>query len=145
MQGVLTLHEAIAKAQEVGLDLVEISPNAEPPVCKAMDFGKYKYQQQKKEQEGRKKQKIVHIKEIKLRPTTDHHDYEVKLRSAQKFLQSGDKVKVSLRFRGREITHQEIGMQMLIRMKDDLIELGKAEMGPRMEGRQMIMILTPVK
>lgn len=145
MQGVLSIQEAMSRAQGAGLDLVEISPNAEPPVCKAMDFGKFKYQQQKKEQENRKKQKVVHLKEIKLRPVTDEHDYQVKLRSAQKFLQSGDKVKVSLRFRGREITHQEVGMQMLQRLRDDVAELGKAELGPKMEGRQMIMILVPSK
>lgn len=135
----------MASAKNAGLDLVEISPNAEPPVCKAMDFGKFKYQQQKKEHENRKKQKIVQVKEIKLRPTTDEHDYQVKLRSTLKFLNAGDKVKISLRFRGREITHQDVGMQILKRMRDDAVEIAKPELGPRMEGRQMIMILTPLK
>lgn len=145
MKGVISAREALQSAQDAGLDLVEISPNAEPPVCKAMDFGKFKYQQQKKEHENRKKQKIVQVKEIKLRPTIDKHDYDVKLRSTKKFLENGDKVKVSLRFRGREITHQDVGMEVLVRMKEDVAELGKPELGPRMEGRQMIMILVPLK
>ena len=145
MHGVVPIQEAMASAKNAGLDLVEISPNAEPPVCKAMDFGKFKYQQQKKEHENRKKQKIVQVKEIKLRPTTDEHDYQVKLRSTLKFLNAGDKVKISLRFRGREITHQDVGMQILKRMRDDAVEIAKPELGPRMEGRQMIMILTPLK
>lgn len=143
MLGVLKIIDAIHAAEDRGLDLVEISPNANPPVCRIIDYGKFKYQQQKREQENRKKQKVIHLKEIKLRPTTDTHDFEVKLRSIQKFISNGDKVKVSLRFRGREIAHQEIGMQMMEKLKEATDEIAKVELGPKMEGRQIVMILVP--
>jgi translation initiation factor IF-3 len=133
----------MAMAEEAGLDLVEISPNAEPPVCKIMDFGKFKYETQKREAEARKKQKIIEIKEIKFRPGTDTHDYDVKMRSVLKFLGEGDKVKVTLRFRGREMAHPELGMKLLLKVKADFDEIAKVEYEPRMEGRQMIMILAP--
>lgn len=141
--GVVPVREALQRADAAGLDLVEISPNADPPVCKILDYGKYKYEQQKKAAEARKKQKTVDIKEIKLRPTIEKHDYEVKLRNAQRFLEEGDKVKVTMRFRGRELSHQELGMNVLRRMKDDLAGVSKVEMEPRLEGRQMIMVLVP--
>ena len=133
----------MAMAEEAGLDLVEISPNAEPPVCKIMDFGKFKYETQKREAEARKKQKIIEIKEIKFRPGTDTHDYEVKMRSVLKFLGEGDKVKVTLRFRGRELSHQQLGMNLLKRVQEDTAEEAKIEAYPRMEGRQMLMVLSP--
>ena len=133
----------MAMAEEAGLDLVEISPNAVPPVCKIMDFGKFKYEQQKKEAEARKKQKIIEIKEIKFRPGTDTHDYDVKMRSVKKFLEEGDKVKVTLRFRGREMAHQHLGMQLLERVKADFEENTKVELEPKLEGRQMTMVLAP--
>ena len=132
-------------AEDVGLDLVEISPNANPPVCKIMDFGKYKYEQQKRESEARKKQKIIEVKEIKFRPGTDIHDYDVKMRSVYKFLGNGDKVKITMRFRGREMAHQELGMQMLERLERDLEEYGTVEAHPKLEGRQMIMVFAPKK
>ena len=131
-------------AEEAGLDLVEISPNANPPVCKIMDYGKYKYEQQKRESEARKKQKVIEVKEVKFRPNTDTHDYDVKMRNVQKFLENGDKVKVTLRFRGREMAHQELGRELLQRVAEDTKELGKVENMPKMEGRQMIMIVAPV-
>ena len=130
-------------AAEAGLDLVEISPNAEPPVCKIMDFGKYKYETQKKEAEARKKQKIIEIKEIKFRPGTDTHDYDVKMRSVVKFLENGDKVKITLRFRGREMAHMELGRELLQRISSDLEDIGKVESMPKLEGRQMVMIMAP--
>lgn len=130
-------------AEEAELDLVEISPNAEPPVCKIMDLGKFKYEQQKREAQARKNQKIVETKEIKLRPVTDTHDYQVKLRSVLKFLDEGNKVKVTMRFRGREITHQELGRDILARMRADVEGRGKAEREPALDGKQMIMILAP--
>lgn len=133
----------MAKAQEAGLDLVEISPNAEPPVCKLLDFGKYKYQEQKKQAEARKRQKVVEVKEIKLRPMIDDHDYDVKMRSMARFFEEGDKVKITLRFRGREMAHQELGVELLNRVKDDTGKIAKVESEPRMEGRQMVMILAP--
>ena len=139
----VTPARAMAMAEEAGLDLVEISPNAEPPVCKIMDFGKFKYEQQKREAEARKKQHIIEIKEIKFRPGTDTHDYDVKMRSVLKFLGEGDKVKVTLRFRGREMAHPELGMKLLLKVKADFDEIAKVEYEPRMEGRQMIMILAP--
>ncbi len=145
MIGVVSLDEALRKAEEAGLDLVEISPNAAPPVCKILDYGKYKYEQQKKANEARKKQKTVDVKEVKIRPSIEEHDYGVKLKNARRFLESGDKVKVSMRFRGREMSHQEIGMEVLERFKSDLEDTGKPEMGPKLEGRQMIMILVPEK
>jgi translation initiation factor IF-3 len=140
----VTPERAMQMAEEAGLDLVEISPNAVPPVCKIMDFGKFKYETQKKEAEARKKQKIIEIKEIKFRPNTDSHDYEVKMRSVFKFLDNGDKVKVTLRFRGREMAHQELGRQLLERVAEDTKEAGKVENFPKMEGRQMVMLIGPL-
>ena len=142
--GVVTPQRAMALADEAGLDLVEISPNATPPVCKIMDFGKFKYEQQKKEAEARKKQKIIEIKEVKFRPGTDKHDYDVKMRSVLKFLDNGDKVKVTLRFRGREMAHQDLGRQLLEQIAEDVKEHGKIENMPKMEGRQMIMMIGPM-
>jgi len=127
------------------LDLVEISPNAKPPVCKIMDFGKFKYEQQKKESEARKKQKIIEVKEVKFRPNTDVHDYDVKMRNVVKFLTNGDKVKVTLRFRGREMAHQDLGRRLLERVAADTEEIGKVEAIPKMEGRQMVMMINPLK
>ncbi len=131
-------------AAQAELDLVEISPNANPPVCKIMDFGKFKYEQQKRESEARKKQKIIEVKEVKFRPNTDTHDYEVKMRNVFKFLEKGDKVKVTLRFRGREMAHQNLGRELLERVAEDIKEVGKVENMPKMEGRQMIMMIGPV-
>ncbi len=128
---------------EAGLDLVEISPTATPPVCKIMDFGKYKYEVQKREAEARKKQKIIEIKEIKFRPGTDTHDYEVKMRSVTRFLEEGDKVKITLRFRGREMAHQELGLELLNRVAADVAQTGKVEAMPKLEGRQMVMMIAP--
>lgn len=130
-------------AFEAGLDLVEISPNANPPVCKIMDYGKYKYEQQKRESEARKKQKVIEVKEIKFRPGTDTHDYEVKMRSVIKFLQNGDKVKITLRFRGREMAHQDLGRNLLERVAEDVKDVGKVENMPKVEGRQMTMMIGP--
>jgi len=143
MVGVVGRSEALVMATNAGLDLVEIAPNADPPVCKILDFGKYKYEEQKKKNEARKKQKIIEVKEIKLRPGIDDHDYEVKRRSMVKFIEEGDKVKVTMRFRGRELAHQELGMDVLIRVRDDLDEIAKVEQMPRMEGRQMTMVVSP--
>jgi len=131
-------------AEEAGLDLVEINPNANPPVCKVMDFGKFKYEQSKRESEARKKQKTIEVKEIKFRPGTDTHDYEVKMRSVRKFLENGDRVKVSLRFRGREMAHQNLGRQVLDRVAEDAREIGKVENLPKLEGRRMIMTIGPL-
>jgi len=142
--GVVTPERAMVMAEEAGLDLVEISPNAAPPVCKIMDYGKYKYETQKRESEARKKQKIIEIKEIKFRPNTDTHDYEVKMRSVFKFLEEGDKVKITLRFRGREMAHQNLGRELLERVAEDTKEVGKVENFPKMEGRQMIMLIGPL-
>jgi translation initiation factor IF-3 len=133
----------LVKALEAGLDLVEISPNATPPVCKLLDYGKYKYQEQKKQAEARKKQKVVEVKEVKFRPMIDDHDYQVKMRSMQRFFEEGDKVKITLRFRGREMAHQELGVQLLNRLKDDTVSIAKVESEPRVEGRQMVMVLAP--
>ena len=130
-------------AIDAGLDLVEVSPNADPPVCKILDYGKFKYEQQKKRNEARKKQKIIEVKEIKMRPGIDEHDYQVKMRSMRRFLGDGDKVKVTIRFRGREMAHQELGMKVLDRVCGDLEELIKVEMVPQMEGRLMTMVLAP--
>lgn len=141
--GVVTPARGMALAEEAGLDLVEISPNAVPPVCKIMDLGKFKYEQQKREAEARKKQKIIEIKEIKFRPGTDDHDYDVKMRSVLRFLEDGDKVKVTLRFRGREMAHQDLGLDLLNRVKDDVGEAGKVESMPKLEGRQMVMMISP--
>ncbi len=143
MVGVVSLHEGLQRAYEAGLDLVEVSPNADPPVCKLLDLGKYKYELQKKANEARKKQKVIEIKEIKLRPGIDDHDYEVKRKAMIRFIEEGDKVKVTLRFRGREMVHQELGMALLDRVKADLGELAKVEAHPRMEGRQMTMVMAP--
>jgi translation initiation factor IF-3 len=142
-RGVMKTEAAIALAEEAGLDLVEVSPNAEPPVCKIMDYGKYKYQAQKKAAEARKKQKVIEVKEIKLRPGIDTHDYDVKMRAMRRFFEEGDKVKVTMRFRGREMAHTELGFDLLQKVKADTEEIAKVEFEPKMEGRQMIMILAP--
>jgi translation initiation factor IF-3 len=128
---------------DVGLDLVEISPNASPPVCKILDYGRFKYEDQKKKAEARKKQKVIEVKEIKMRPNIDQHDYDVKMRAIHRFLDEGDKVKVTLRFRGREMAHQDLGLKVLYRVRDQLEEKSKVEQFPRLEGRQMIMVLAP--
>ncbi|HSF93863.1 MAG TPA: translation initiation factor IF-3 [Thermohalobaculum sp.] len=143
--GVVSPAVAIQMAEEVGLDLVEISPGANPPVCKIMDFGKFKYEQQKKAAEAKKKQKIIEIKEVKFRPNIDTHDYEVKMRSVNKFLGEGDKVKVTLRFRGREMAHVELGRELLERIAKDVENIGKIESMPKMEGRQMIMVVASMR
>ena len=143
MVGVVGRNEALNMAATAGLDLVEVAPNADPPVCKILDYGKFKYEEQKKKNEARKKQKIIEVKEIKLRPSIDDHDYEVKMRAMNKFIEEGDKVKVTMRFRGRELAHQEIGMNVLIRVRDDLDAIAKVEQMPRMEGRQMVMVMAP--
>ena len=142
--GVVTPARGMDLADEAGLDMVEISPNAKPPVCKIMDFGKFKYEQQKRESEARKKQKIIEVKEVKFRPNTDVHDYEVKMRNVLKFLGNGDKVKVTLRFRGREMAHQNLGRELLERVAEDTKDIGKVESMPKMEGRQMIMMIGPL-
>lgn len=141
--GIVLIRDALRMADEVGLDLVEISPAAEPPVCKILDYGKFKYEQQKKANEARKKQKIIDIKEIKIRPSIEEHDYQVKIRAARRFLEGGDKVKVTLRFRGREMAHQDLGMIVLKRLRDELQDISKPEMQPKLEGRQMMMVLSP--
>jgi len=143
-EGVVSPEKALSMAEDIGLDLVEISPNASPPVCKIMDFGKYKYEQQKRESEARKKQKIIEVKEIKFRPGTDIHDYDVKMRSVYKFLENGDKVKITMRFRGREMAHQELGRELLERVADDVKDQGKVENIPKLEGRQMTMMISPM-
>jgi translation initiation factor IF-3 len=143
MVGIVTRNEGLDMAVEAGLDLVEIAPNADPPVCKILDFGKFKYEEQKKKNEAKKKQKIIEVKEIKFRPSIDDHDYDVKMRSMTKFIGEGDKVKVTMRFRGRELAHQELGMNVLMRVKGDLDEIAKVEQFPRMEGRQMTMVVSP--
>jgi len=141
--GVVERRDALDRAADVGLDLVEISPNADPPVCKILDHGRFKYEDQKKKAEARKKQKTVDVKEIKMRPNIDQHDYDVKMRSVLRFLEDGDKVKVTLRFRGREMAHQNLGLKVLHRVRDQVEETAKVEQFPRMEGRQMVMILAP--
>ncbi len=143
MIGVVPIQDALRSAEDVGLDLVEISPNADPPVCKILDYGKFKYEAQKKKNEARKKQRVIDVKEIKLRPNIDIHDYDVKMRNARRFIGDGDKVKVTLRFRGREMAHQELGMNVLDRVREELDELAKVEQVPKMEGRQMVMVLAP--
>ena len=143
MQGVLTVREAMQRAFAVGLDLVEISPNADPPVCKILDFGKFKYEQQKKKNEAKKKQKVIEIKEIKVRPNIDENDYQVKMRAMKSFIDEGDKVKVTLRFRGREMAHQDIGVRVLERIRAEMDTTSKVEQMPRMENRQMVMVLSP--
>ena len=142
-KGTVQIADALVAAQEAGLDLVEISPNAAPPIVKILDYGKYKYQEQKKAAEARKKQKVVEVKELKYRPMIDDHDYDVKMRAMARFFEEGDKVKVTLRFRGREMAHQELGTRLLNRVKEDTAKMAKVEMEPRFEGRQMIMILAP--
>jgi translation initiation factor IF-3 len=141
--GVIDIQTALKMAADAGLDLVEISPNNNPPVCKILDFGKYKFQAQKKAAEARKRQKVVEIKEIKLRPMIDDHDYDVKMKAMQRFFEEGDKVKVTLRFRGREMAHQELGTALLNRVKDDTANIAKVEQDPRFEGRQVVMVLAP--
>jgi translation initiation factor IF-3 len=145
MLGIVPIRDALFKAEEAGLDLVEISPNADPPVCKILDYGKFRYQEQKKKAEARKKQKVIEIKELKLRPGIDDHDLEVKLKAAQRFLEEGDKVKFTLRFRGREMAHQDLGIKLLNRVKEALVDKIKMELEPKAEGRQIIMIVTPAK
>lgn len=142
-RGVMKTPEAIAIAAEAGLDLVEVSPTTTPPVCKILDYGKYKYQQQKKKAEAKKKQKVVEIKEIKMRPNIDDHDYEVKVKAMKRFFEEGDKVKVTLRFRGREMAHQDRGADLLKRVQDDFEEIAKVEQFPKMEGRQIMMVMAP--
>ena len=141
--GVLPIERALQLAAEAGLDLVEVAPNADPPVCKILDYGKFKYEAQKKKNEARKKQKIIDVKEIKMRPSIDEHDYQVKMRNMRRFLDDGDKVKVTIRFRGREMAHQELGMKVLDRVREDLDEAAKVEQFPKLEGRQMIMVIEP--
>jgi translation initiation factor IF-3 len=143
MQGVMSARDALLRAYAVGLDLLEISPNADPPVCKILDFGKFKYEQQKKKNEAKKKQRVIEIKEVKVRPNIDENDYQVKLRSMKSFIDEGDKVKVTLRFRGREMAHQDIGVKVLERIRADLEAATKVEQMPRMEMRQMVMVLSP--
>ncbi|WP_420403757.1 translation initiation factor IF-3 [Nisaea sp.] len=143
MLGVMTVQEGIRRAEDFGLDLVEVSPNADPPVCKILDYGKYKYEAQKKKNEAKKKQKVIEIKEIKLRPNIDEHDFQVKMKNVRKFIGEGDKVKVTMRFRGREMAHQDLGMDVLNRVRDEMEEAAKVESYPKMEGRQMIMVIAP--
>jgi translation initiation factor IF-3 len=142
-KGAVPIETALSMAEAAGLDLVEIAPNSSPPVCKILDYGKYKFQAQKKAAEARKKQKVVEVKEIKLRPMIDDHDYDVKMRSMKRFFEEGDKVKITLRFRGREMAHQELGYKLLERVKTDTGKIAKVESEPRFEGRQMVMMLTP--
>jgi translation initiation factor IF-3 len=141
----MQVEEALAMAQEDGLDLVEIAPNGEPPVCRIMDFGKYRFEQAKKNQAAKKKQKVTHVKEVKFRPGTEEADYQVKMRNVRRFIGEGDKVKVTLRFRGREMAHQELGAAMLQRIRDSLAEEVVVEQWPKMEGRQMVMLVSPKK
>lgn len=143
--GIVSLQQALALAEEQDIDLVEIAPTAQPPVCRLMDYGKFKYRESKKKHEAKLKQKQIQVKEIKFRPGTDEGDYQVKLRNLIRFLQEGDKTKITLRFRGREMTHQEIGMRLLKRVEADLIEYGVVEQFPKLEGRQMVMVLSPSK
>lgn len=141
--GIVKTVEALRLAEQEGVDLVEIAPNAEPPVCRIMDYGKFKYQEQKRQQEAKAKQKIIQVKEVKFRPATDEGDYQVKLRNLKRFIEDGDKAKVTLRFRGREMAHQELGMRVLERVRDDMAELVQVEAMPKLEGRQMVMVLAP--
>ena len=145
MVGVVPRQQGLDLADEVGLDLVEVSPNADPPVCKLLDYGKFKYEAQKKANEARKRQKTIDVKEIKMRPTIDDHDYLVKMRSIERFIGDGDKVKVTMRFRGREMVHQDLGMKVLDRVRDDLGDTAKIEQFPKVEGRQMTMVMAPTK
>ena len=141
--GVVPIADALERAEDAGLDLVEISPGAEPPVCKILDYGRFKYEDQKRRNEARKKQKTIDVKEIKMRPNIDQHDYDVKMRSIQRFIGDGDKVKVTMRFRGREMAHQELGLKVLDRVRDQVEEVAKVEQFPKMEGRQMTMVIAP--
>ena len=143
MVGVISVEEGVELADAVGLDLVEVSPNADPPVCKILDYGKYKYAEQKKANEARKKQKTIDIKEIKMRPGIDEHDYQVKMRSVRRFLDCGDKVKMTIRFRGREMAHLDLGMKVLDRVREEIDELAKVEQFTKTEGRQMTMVIAP--
>jgi len=143
--GIVKLEQAFRLAEEADIDLVEIAPNASPPVCRLMDYGKFKYQEQKRQAEARARQKIIHIKEVKFRPVTDDGDYQVKLRNLRRFLDEGDKAKVTLRFRGREMAHQELGMRVLERVRDDLADIAQVEAMPKLEGRQMVMVIAPRK
>lgn len=143
--GILPTREALAQAEELGLDLVEISPNAEPPVCKVMDYGKFLYQRDKAQHAAKRKQKQIQVKEVKFRPTTDDADYQTKVRNAQRFIEEGDKVKITVRYRGREMAHQELGIQLMERVKGDLGEMVAVEQFPKMEGRQAVMVLAPKK
>jgi translation initiation factor IF-3 len=142
-KGVILTYDAIKMAEDQGLDLVEVAPNAQPPVCKIMDFGRFRFQEQKKSAEARKKQKVIEIKEIKLRPGIDKHDYDVKMRAMKSFFEEGDKVKVTLRFRGREMAHQDLGMKVLDKVKIDTVDIAKVESEPNFEGRQVTMVLAP--
>jgi translation initiation factor IF-3 len=143
MVGVVSVEDGLAIAEEAGLDLVEVSPSADPPVCKVLDYGKFKYEEQKKRNEARKKQKVIDVKELKMRPSIEEHDYQVKMRSAVRFLDEGDKVKVTIRFRGREMAHQELGVRVLERVQEDLSDRAKVEQFPRTEGRMMTMVMAP--
>jgi len=141
--GVVSRIEALRAAADAGLDLVEVAANADPPVCKILDFGRFKYEAQKKKNEARKKQKVIEVKEIKMRPGIDSHDYDIKMRNVRRFLEEGDKVKLTLRFRGREMVHQDLGVNLLERVREELGELAKVESFPRLEGRQMVMVMAP--
>ena len=141
--GVVSTADARRRAESVGLDLMEVSPNADPPVCKILDYGRFRYEAQKKKNEARKKQKIIEVKEIKMRPNIDTHDYEVKMRSIHRFIEEGDKVKVTMRFRGREMVHQDLGKQVLDRVRDEMEPVAKVEQFPKLEGRQMTMVMAP--
>ena len=141
--GVVSIADALRRAEDAGLDLMEVSPNADPPVCKILDYGRFRYEAQKKKNEARKKQKVIEVKEIKMRPNIDTHDYEVKMRSVKRFFEEGDKVKVTLRFRGREMAHQDLGVKLLDRVKEETADFAKVESEPRLEGRQMTMVLAP--
>lgn len=143
MIGIVSRNEGLKLAQEAGLDLVEVSPNAEPPVCKILDNGKYKYEQQKKKAEAKKKQKIIEVKEIQLRPGIDENDFQVKLRAVHRFLEAGNKVKITMRFRGREVAHHELGMEVLSRLRESVETVAKVENNPKLEGKQMIMVVAP--
>lgn len=145
MIGVVRLREALERARDVGLDLVEVSPTAKPPVCKILDYGKFKYEAQKRANAARKKQRVIEVKEIKMRPGIDDNDYNIKMKKVRTFLEEGDKVKVTMRFRGRELSHQNLAMNILTKVKEEVSDLGKVEQFPKMEGRQMVMVMAPLK
>jgi translation initiation factor IF-3 len=145
MVGVVAIRDALTRAEDVGLDLVEISPNATPPVCKILDYGKFKYEAQKKANAARKKQRVIEVKEIKMRPSIDDNDYSIKMKKVREFLDEGDKVKVTMRFRGREMAHQHLAMNILEKVREELADLAKIEQFPKLEGRQMIMVMAPLK